>query len=61
MTGGATEILMKQEDLAGLIGVSRQSMNRTLRLWEGKGLIRRAYGRIKVLNPDEIERISNWR
>ena len=54
MAGGTTEILMKQDDLAGLIGVSRQSMNRTLRLWEGAGLIRRAYGKIIVLDPDAI-------
>ncbi len=54
MAGGTTEILMKQDDLAGLIGVSRQSMNRTLRLWEDAGLIRRAYGKIIILDRQAI-------
>lgn len=54
MAGGAAEIKMKQDDLAGLVGVSRQSINRTLRLWEDRGLIRRAYGKIIILDPAAI-------
>ena len=54
MAGGAAEIKMKQDDLAGLVGVSRQSINRTLRLWEDRGLIQRAYGKIIILDPAAI-------
>ncbi|WP_018996101.1 Crp/Fnr family transcriptional regulator [Hirschia maritima] len=46
-----------QDELARLVGVSRQSINRTLSRWESRGLIERGYGKINVLSKQAIERV----
>ncbi|MEM7547400.1 MAG: Crp/Fnr family transcriptional regulator [Pseudomonadota bacterium] len=46
--GTAAKVDINQEELARLVGVSRQSINRILRLWEEAGHINRGYGRITI-------------
>ena len=50
-------VVCSQDELARLVGVSRQSVNRTLSQWERSGLIERGYGKIDVLSKSAIERI----
>lgn len=45
---GRGTLLMRQEDLAVLVGVSRQTLNRRLKALERKGVIDLAYARITV-------------
>jgi CRP/FNR family cyclic AMP-dependent transcriptional regulator len=49
-TGGWV-VGIKQEDLAGMVGVSRQRLNRLLKDLEQAAMIRPAYGKIFVLEP----------
>jgi CRP/FNR family transcriptional regulator, cyclic AMP receptor protein len=43
-----------QGELAALLGISRQSLNQTLRAWERDGLIERVHGHMHVTNPDTL-------
>ena len=49
----------RQEDLADIVGVSRQSVNRLLRRFETDGLIARGYAKVKVLNPNGLAALLN--
>ena len=48
--GGRAVLKMRQEDLAMLVGVSRQTLNRHLNALERDGIIRLAYAEITVLS-----------
>ena len=43
------EVSFTQEDLAALIGVSRQSVNEILRRWSRQGLVDMRYGKLNIL------------
>ncbi len=47
---------LTQSDLAHLIGVTRESVNKWLRRFERAGLIRRSRGRVVLLDPEGLER-----
>lgn len=51
---------LRQDELAMSVKLSRQTVNATLRDFEAKGLIELGYGRIKVLDPQALERIVNF-
>jgi len=53
--GGVVDI--RQEDLAVMVGVSRQTLNRHLKTWEREGLIEVAYGEVRVKDP---ARLAGW-
>jgi CRP-like cAMP-binding protein len=53
---GADEIPLTQEDLAGLAGTSRATVNRVLRDAERRGELRLARGRTTVLDADALGR-----
>ena len=43
-----------QGELAALLGISRQSLNETLRAWEREGVINRIHGHMHVTDPDAL-------
>ena len=47
---------VSQEDLAFMLGVSRQSVNRQLKIWEKQGMLRVDYRRIVLLDRAQLER-----
>ncbi len=47
---------MSQQTLAGLVGASRENVNRTLRLFASLGIVELGRGRITLLRPDELIR-----
>jgi CRP-like cAMP-binding protein len=47
---------LTQTDLAGLVGASRESVNKWLRCFEDQGLIRRRGASITILRPDELRK-----
>ncbi len=49
-------VAVSQEDLAFMLGVSRQSVNRQLKAWEGAGWLRVAYRSIELLSHAELAR-----
>ncbi len=48
---------INQSDLGALVGISRQSTNKILRDWEHQGWIQRRYGRLEILNREQIENL----
>lgn len=47
-------ISLKQEELAAWVGISRQSVNKTLRKWERLSWIKITYGGIEILSLDAL-------
>lgn len=54
--GESTALGVSQEDLAFMLGVSRQSVNRQLKIWEEQGALRVDYRRILLLDRALLER-----
>ncbi len=54
--GQASALGVSQEDLAFMLGVSRQSVNRQLKFWEEQGVLRVDYRRIVLLDRALLER-----
>lgn len=54
--GNASALAVSQEDLAFMLGVSRQSVNRQLKLWEDDGTLRVNYRRIELLDHRQLRR-----
>lgn len=54
-----TELSSSHEDLAKMIGSSRQSVSLILKEWERKGWLQQAYGRIRLLRPEDLESLLN--
>jgi CRP/FNR family cyclic AMP-dependent transcriptional regulator len=50
--------VITQKDLGNLIGMSRESTNRQLRMWEEQGWVRLERGGIVVLSPTALEPIA---
>ncbi|KQX86829.1 Crp/Fnr family transcriptional regulator [Variovorax sp. Root473] len=53
--GGGTLLGVSQEDLAFMLGVSRQSVNRLLKLWEEDGTLRVRYRSVELLDRTQLE------
>lgn len=51
-------IHLSQEDLSKMLGTSRQSINKVLKDWEQRQLIRKHYGSITLCNLVELERLA---
>jgi CRP/FNR family cyclic AMP-dependent transcriptional regulator len=52
------EVPLTQEELGHLLGKSRQSIAKQLRVWEQKGLVQTNYGRVFIEQPDALSRIA---
>ena len=49
---------LSQQDLADMLGVSRQSINKQLGRWEQQGLVRLSYGRVALLDGAALQRLT---
>ncbi len=56
---GTAEVPLTQEDIAGLAGTSRATVNRVLREAEARGELRLGRGRTIVVDPEAIRRHSD--
>lgn len=52
---GAAVLAVSQEDLAFMLGVSRQSVNRQLKLWEDEGVLRVGYRVVELMDRTRLE------
>ena len=52
------EVPLTQEELGHLLGKSRQSIAKMLRLWEQDGLIQTRYGRVFIERPDMLSELA---
>jgi len=53
---GAVAVRATQVELAGMIGSTRESVNKWLRSYERRGFLRRQRGVITILDPDGLRR-----
>jgi len=56
--GGPVEVRMPQQDLADLVGTSRESVNKQLRAWEEEGIVELGRGRVVLKQPDALEAVT---
>ena len=57
IVGGPVEVHLPQQDLADLVGTTRESVNKQLRAWEGEGIIGIGRGRVVLKRPDALRSI----
>ncbi|MFQ5942471.1 MAG: Crp/Fnr family transcriptional regulator [Anaerolineales bacterium] len=54
----AGEIRITQQELAGLVGASRESISRTMSRLEEDGLVQGGRGRIRILDRHQLKKVS---
>lgn len=57
-TAGGDSVPLRQEDIAAMIGVSRQTLNKTLKAMEREGVIAVEYARIRVVDAEGLRRLG---
>jgi CRP-like cAMP-binding protein len=57
-SSGGAELHVRQEDLAAMIGVSRQTINKELKALERAGMVELAYGRIVVRDAQRLRTVG---
>jgi len=57
--GGAIEVRLPQQDLADLVGTTRESVNKQLRIWEEAGVVRLGRGRIVLERPERLAELAD--
>jgi|ERR1019366_3937216 CRP-like cAMP-binding protein len=58
---GRTSLQLSQAELASWIGVSRETVERVLRDWRGRGIVDTGYRYITVLGLEDLMRIAGMR
>lgn len=54
---GAIRIRLTQEEIAAMMGVSRQTLNRVLNDWKRQGILRLDYAHVTVTDPAALARV----
>lgn len=57
-SSGSQTLRVRQEDLAAMIGVTRQTINKTLKALERQGMIAVSYRHLVVLNPERLRALG---
>jgi CRP/FNR family transcriptional regulator, cyclic AMP receptor protein len=52
------EVAITQRELSEMVGVSRENANKQLRIWEKRRWIQLGRGKIKILDPAALVRLS---
>ena len=58
IVGGPVEVRMPQQDLADLVGTTRESVNKQLRAWEEDGILELGRGRVVIKQPESLGAIT---
>ena len=58
IVGGPVEVRLPQQDLADLVGTTRESVNKQLRAWEDEGIVELGRARVVLKQPDALEAIT---
>ena len=58
VVGGPVEIRLSQQDLADLVGTTRESVNKQLRIWEDGGIVGLGRGRTVLKQPKLLAEIA---
>jgi CRP/FNR family cyclic AMP-dependent transcriptional regulator len=54
------EVRFAQQDLADMLGTTRESVNKQLRAWEEQGLVELSRGRMRVRDPAGLTAVADW-
>jgi CRP-like cAMP-binding protein len=54
------EVRFAQQDLADMLGTTRESVNKQLRAWEEQGWVELSRGRMRVLDSDALSVVADW-
>ena len=57
--GDPVDIRLAQQDLADMVGTTRESVNKQLRAWEDEGIVELRRSRMILLDRDSLEAISD--
>jgi len=57
IVGGPVEVRLPQQDLADLVGTSRESVNKQLRAWENQGIVEIGRGRVVLKRLEALEAV----
>ncbi len=57
IVGGPVEVRLPQQDLADLVGTTRESVNKQLRAWQDEGIVEIGRGRVILKRPDALEAV----
>jgi CRP/FNR family cyclic AMP-dependent transcriptional regulator len=57
IVGGPVEVRLPQQDLADLVGTTRESVNKLLRAWEEQGIVELGRGRVVLKRPEDLEAV----
>ena len=52
------DVGLSQEDLANMLGATRESVNKVLRTFQQQGLIAYGRGRLRILNPQALQDVA---
>lgn len=58
IVGGPVEVRMPQQDLADLVGTTRESVNKQLRAWEEEGIAQLGRGRVVLKKAKSLEDVT---
>jgi CRP-like cAMP-binding protein len=58
IVGGPVEVRLPQQDLADLVGVTRESVNKQLRGWEEEGVVQLGRGKVVLCRPEALEAVT---
>jgi len=58
--GLTIDIRLPQQELADLVGTTRESVNKQLRAWESEGLVRLERARVTLLRPAALESLASF-
>jgi CRP-like cAMP-binding protein len=58
IVGGPVEVRMPQQDLADLVGTTRESVNKQLRAWAQEGIVELGRSRVVLKKPKALERVA---
>jgi CRP-like cAMP-binding protein len=59
-TGLLNEVRFAQQDLADMLGTTRESVNKQLRSWEEQGLVELSRGRMRVRDSAGLSAVADW-
>ena len=55
LTEGERKLAITQQEISEMVGMTRESINKQLRVWASRGWVRLEHGAIVVLKPEPLQ------
>jgi CRP/FNR family cyclic AMP-dependent transcriptional regulator len=56
---GTAQVRLTQDELASLVGLTRESVNKHLRVWQEQGIVSLGRGRLQLLRPGRLRALTH--